>query len=893
MARVVMFVVNDVRRDARVLREASTLAAAGHTVTVVGRPSGAFAGPAEWEARDGFEIVRVPVPGAWRRRLLAAGGGRSGPLAGRVAGSGSDRTDDVGRDRPAPSVAWFVRLARALQAFPVIGGIVRGLDLLVRWRYGTVEWGRAAAAAAPPADVWHAHDLSAVPAALAAQAARGGRFVYDAHELFTEAGDTATRPGWARWILRRFEHGAVRGADAVITVNAGLAAELERLHRPRRLIVVHNAPPLTGPTARTSGILREAAGIEDDVPIALYHGSFATGRGVDVLADALREPGMERVHAVFMGEGAEGTSLASLAADPTLGGRLHVLPPVNPDELPAWIAGADVGVMPIAPTTRNHRLSTPNKLFDCLSAGVPLVASDFPGIRQIVDTDPAAPLGLLVDPTSPAAVARAILTIVDAPPEVRRELRERCRKSAEERWNWEAESATLLGLYRDLDPEDAAPASAPDYAEVGPIVPQRITFVLPSSGAYDARTRRMAVGLADRGHDVLVIARSEAGLPNREALTPGAELVRVDAGTDAAPAAQGVAPRASRPAPWARGPLRLIHEAIRIGRTAARTRTQAREARLVDRPAERPAAIYHAMGFLALPVAIELAGRAAAPFVYDARDLYAEGNNIARLPRPMRALFARRERSWARRAAAVLTVNASLAEELERRLGIPRPAVVLNAQAPWTPPQPRPDRIRNALSLPAGTPIILYHGGFMRDRGLPEAIAAIRQPGLEKAHLVLMGSGPLEPEVVALAAAPEQRGRLHVLPPVPPAELLEWVASADVGIMPNQPRTINERLSTPNKLFECLAAGTPVVSSDFPERRRIIAGDPDGPLGALCDPTDPASIGAALRSILDLDPGAAADLRGRCLRATAERYDWETQFAVLLRVFGRISGRSW
>jgi hypothetical protein len=69
------------------------------------------------------------------------------------------------------------------------------------------------------------------------------------------------------------------------------------------------------------------------------------------------------------------------------------------------------------------------------------------------------------------------------------------------------------------------------------------------------------------------------------------------------------------------------------------------------------------MGFLGLPVAVDLSKRARAPFVYDARDIYAEANNIARLPWPARAVFARRERSWARRAARP-HVNGSLADVL-------------------------------------------------------------------------------------------------------------------------------------------------------------------------------------------------------------------------------------
>ena len=185
---------------------------------------------------------------------------------------------------------------------------------------------------------------------------------------------------------------------------------------------------------------------------------------------------------------------------------------------------------------------------------------------------------------------------------------------------------------------------------------------------------------------------------------------------------------------------------------------------------------------------------------------------------------------------------------------------------------------------------MLYHGGFQRDRGLEVLAEAMTDDRLGAAHLVLLGFGPLEASLQALAAEARFGGRIHLLPAVPLDELLERVASADVSAMPNQPRTENERLSTPNKLFESIAVGTPVVSSDFPERRAIVIDDPDGPLGAVCDPTMPEQVASALAEIISLSPDAMADLRARCQRAAHERYNWETESARLLGVYDSIRG---
>jgi glycosyltransferase involved in cell wall biosynthesis len=389
-------------------------------VSVVARPADLFSNSGAVEHRDAFDIVTVPVPGRWRGpwRFL----GYPARLAARAL------------DRVRPGIA-----AEAT------------LGWLVIWRFAVGGWTKAAARSAPTGDVFHGHDLSAMPAAIAAARAQGGRVVYDSHEVFLESGAYARRPGWIRRRLAGHEQAMLRGSVALVAVNDPLIEELRRRYElPETTIAVHNCPPRWDPPAVPDGRLRAALGVGDDVPVALYHGSFGPERGFDQLAEAILEPGLERVHVAFLGYGSRRRALEVLAREPRFGGRLRVLDPVSPDDLLPWISGADVDVMALQPTTINHRLSTPNKLFEAIAAGVPVVVSDFPAMRSVVLGDAAGPLGEVCDPTSPMSIAAAIRRIVTAPRDDRAELRRRCVAAAHDRWNWETESARLIALYGSL-----------------------------------------------------------------------------------------------------------------------------------------------------------------------------------------------------------------------------------------------------------------------------------------------------------------------------------------------------------------------------------------------------------------------------------------------------------
>jgi glycosyltransferase involved in cell wall biosynthesis len=118
--------------------------------------------------------------------------------------------------------------------------------------------------------------------------------------------------------------------------------------------------------------------------------------------------------------------------------------------------------------------------------------------------------------------------------------------------------------------------------------------------------------------------------------------------------------------------------------------------------------------------------------------------------------------------------------------------------------------------------------------------------------------------------------------------LLEWTASSDVMVMAIQPTTLNHRYTTPQKLFEAIAAGVPVVAADLPGMAQIVKATD---VGVLCDPTSPASIAEAIRTVLAQSPAGLAAMRERSRRAADETYNWERQVTVLFEVYrGLLAG---
>jgi glycosyltransferase involved in cell wall biosynthesis len=330
----------------------------------------------------------------------------------------------------------------------VRGALRRGLEILA-YRGRIEPWIEAAVAAAPDARLWVGKALVALPVIVGAAERTGGRYVYDVADLHVESGRLAGMPDWLKRQFARHESRLVRQAAGIIAVTPAMAAEVAARHQVQRPVVVMNT---RGPWRREEPVvrsprLRERAGLPTDREIVLYQGAFRPDQGIELLLEALDEPLLaeRQLTVVFLGFGVLEERLRAEAAART--GRVVVLPPVPSAELLEWTAGADVSFVGTPPVTKNQLLTTPNKLFESVMAGVPVVVADGTWTSRLVERER---LGAVIEPWTAAGLAAGIAGLLDRPVAEREAERAAIRRVALDRLNWDVDRERLVELFRRL-----------------------------------------------------------------------------------------------------------------------------------------------------------------------------------------------------------------------------------------------------------------------------------------------------------------------------------------------------------------------------------------------------------------------------------------------------------
>jgi glycosyltransferase involved in cell wall biosynthesis len=285
-------------------------------------------------------------------------------------------------------------------------------------------------------DIWHCNDFEAFLLGLMAKLTRPKLvLVYDCHEYEAE------RYSLGKW-MKRFvswgERNFIRYAALVITVGPSILKEYQRLYGVRNIHLVRNTPHLK--PMEYSNVLREKFGIRSDQRIFLYQGMISGGRGIEVLLEAFSRMTDERCVLVIMGYG----KLEQLVKDAAEKSPLIFYHPAVPySEINRYSGSADVGLN----TPQNHCLSyyycLPNKLFEYIQSGIPILTNNLPDCRSLVLSEQ---IGEVIEEFTPEGVIDAVGRMKSADLNVYRQNLIRAR----ERFHWDEEVKRMYEAYETI-----------------------------------------------------------------------------------------------------------------------------------------------------------------------------------------------------------------------------------------------------------------------------------------------------------------------------------------------------------------------------------------------------------------------------------------------------------
>ncbi|MCC6707373.1 MAG: glycosyltransferase [Gammaproteobacteria bacterium] len=383
MTRVVMAVNNPGSNDYRVVKSAEVLVAAGHEVTVVGL---AGAGHATRETRNGVRYVRVSLPTSRLALLpdLVPGGTlcwqrlcppRAIPATDSppVAASATASISPMARGLRQSLIERLRHLSRNFR--PATS------PLSVRLLFARYAHAYVPTLLALEADVYHAHELWMLESCALAARTRGARLVYDSHELEPHRNLDWCAASNARRIA--YEERYIGDADAVFTVSPGVARALQETYHLDSVGLLRNTPWQAKLRPAPRG-LRTVLALDAHTPLMVYTGLVTRHRGLELMLESLAH--LPDFHLAMVGR-AEPVTAAALAAQAQklgVAARVHAVPPVPPEELIDFIASGDVAVIAAPDACLSYRYSLPNKLFEALFAGLPVVTSALEDMARFV-----------------------------------------------------------------------------------------------------------------------------------------------------------------------------------------------------------------------------------------------------------------------------------------------------------------------------------------------------------------------------------------------------------------------------------------------------------------------------------------------------------------------------
>lgn len=263
------------------------------------------------------------------------------------------------------------------------------------------------------------------------------------------------------------------------------------------------------------------------------------------------------------------------------------------------------------------------------------------------------------------------------------------------------------------------------------------------------------------------------------------------------------------------------------------------------------------------------------PLVYDSHEYFCGELSVISKPISYKVWHGIERRIFPK-LKTVITVSQSIVDQYEREYGV-RPYLVRNIP---TAALPAVTATREELGMPADKTVLLLQGaGINEGHGVEDLVKAMRQ--LPDCHLFIVGTGTIVPQLKQMTETLCLHERVTFIPRQTRERLFNYTALADIGICPGKDVGPNARFSLPNKIFEYIKAGTPMVVADLPEWERVMR---QYEVGTVAEGFTPETITAAVKELSN--PEKLASCRANC-RTAASELTWENEEKVLEEVYSQ------
>lgn len=303
------------------------------------------------------------------------------------------------------------------------------------------------------ADVYHCHELPSLVAGVRIKKmmkALGKKvhLVYDVHEYWP--GVYQQRYQWfpalgklVKQYITILEKNLVKWCDFVISAN-----QIERSHillknKSSRVVTLYNCPILK--------LFKDTQATEK-IPgrILCHEGTLTFDRGLKIMIDiiiTLRNH-YNKIKLLIVGDvyGEERVWLKNKIEEHKLAKNIHITKWVPYEEVGKHVAKGDIGIILMRPTVNNMLAGPPNKLFNYMRYGLPVIAPDFPEMRRIIKENNC---GLLVDPMNTKDVCKAVRYFFDNPDKIR-QMGQKSKVAINKKYNWEIMEKHLLDVYKEM-----------------------------------------------------------------------------------------------------------------------------------------------------------------------------------------------------------------------------------------------------------------------------------------------------------------------------------------------------------------------------------------------------------------------------------------------------------